>query len=532
MNFSIARVMWGSVLSLVAMAIGLSIWVSSEIALLERVEQRTTQLSLAREQTQELRYHLAQIQQFYTDASLTLEGDAAAEAAQHYRDALAMLGELAQHAPEYATKLNALRTQVDELNTVGRRMFEAYSGSGKAAGDQVMIELDARSAQVIERFDEFQNPLGSDYAASLASAEELRGQLKFSSLLAWALVVLLMIGSTWLIHRRVLPPIRRLSRSLENLAAGSGDLTRVIRQDAEDEIGAVVSAFNRFVAGLRQQITTVADVANTLDQSASQLVSDAQSAERSAEVLRVEVEQVATAINEMVMTVQGVAAHAHDSSEQTADADREAQSAIRVVDTTIAQIRQLAQEVGKAAQVIEELEGHSREIGGVLEVIRTIAEQTNLLALNAAIEAARAGEQGRGFAVVADEVRTLASRTQASTEEINSMIDRLQKASRQAVAVMEDSRAHAEHGVAEAEGAGQALRSISSRVASVSQSSQQIAEAAREQSVVSEEINRRISSLSDEAGRTVELADATLQRGKNAGENARRLGGIVGQFSY
>ena len=213
---------------------------------------------------------------------------------------------------------------------------------------------------MIARFAELQEPLGKDYADVGRRADQRRDSLRFASLLAWSLVVVVIIGSTWLIHLRVLPPIRRLSRSLDRLADGSGDLTREIRQDAEDEIGAVVSAFNRFVAGLRQQIATVAEVAHTLDHSSTQLVSDAQAAEQSAEVLRVEVEQVATAVNEMAMTVQGVAEHAHDSSAQTADANREAHSAIQVVDATIADIRVLAAEVLRAAQVIEELEGHSR----------------------------------------------------------------------------------------------------------------------------------------------------------------------------
>ncbi|WP_416152021.1 methyl-accepting chemotaxis protein [Pseudomonas sp. MH9.2] len=232
----------------------------------------------------------------------------------------------------------------------------------------------------------------------------------------------------------------------------------------------------------------------------------------------------------MAATVQGVASNAKASSAQTGDADRQAQVAIGVINQTIADIHTLAHEVRGAAEVIQALETHSRSIGGVLEVIRTIAEQTNLLALNAAIEAARAGEQGRGFAVVADEVRTLASRTQASTQEIQGMIERLQNTSRQAVKVMEDSCGYAEKGVAQVESAGQALISISTLVASVSEMSLQIAEAAREQSTVSDEINQRISNVADVAGRTAKLSESTLARGKAAGEDARRLGQIVSQF--
>ncbi|MGV8864031.1 MAG: methyl-accepting chemotaxis protein [Pseudomonas sp.] len=239
---------------------------------------------------------------------------------------------------------------------------------------------------------------------------------------------------------------------------------------------------------------------------------------------------MATAVNQMAATVQGVATNAKASSTQTGDADRQAQVALGAINQTIADIHTLADEVRGAAEVIQALETHSRSIGGVLEVIRTIAEQTNLLALNAAIEAARAGEQGRGFAVVADEVRTLASRTQASTQEIQGMIERLQNTSRQAVKVMEDSCGHAERGVAQVESAGQALISISTLVASVSEMSSQIAEAAREQSTVSDEINQRISNVADVAVRTVKLSESTLARGKAAGEDAKRLGKVVSQF--
>ena len=334
----------------------------------------------------------------------------------------------------------------------------------------------------------------------------------------------------WLIASRVLPPMQQLSRALNALNDGSGDLSRSIKSKRDDEIGQVVGLFNTFLGSLRSKIATVADVSKGLEQSAEQLLSDAGASQQSATDLQIEVEQVAAAANQMATNVQGVASNAETSSVQTRDASTQAKAAIAIVDKTIVDIRSLAEEVGRAAQVIADLEGHSREIGGVLEVIRTIAEQTNLLALNAAIEAARAGEQGRGFAVVADEVRTLASRTQKSTQEINDMIARLQNASQQAVKVMDDSRGSAERGVQQALSAGEALQRISALVSSVSDMSMHIAEAANEQAMVTDEINRRISSVSVVANTTVVLAESTLSRGRTSGGDAERLLQIVRQF--
>ncbi|WP_156458610.1 methyl-accepting chemotaxis protein [Ectopseudomonas composti] len=532
MNVSITRLMWGSALFILVTMLGLATWISLEIDQVELGEGRAAQLSEAREATQELRYHLAQVQQFYTDASLTQENEPAAEAAQHYREAKALVEDLRALLPAYADQLVALNEPVDRLDETGRRMFQAYSQQGKQAGDVVMEAFDAQSAAVIARFNELQQPLSKEFAEVRTRNASLLDELHLVTLVALVAIGLVVFAALLLINRRVLPPIRRLNHSMQDLASGSGDLTREINREAQDEIGAVVDAFNLFSRNLRQQIASVGEVAGTLEHSSGQLISDAQASERSAGVLREEIDQVVTAVHQMSVTVQGVAEHARGSSEQTAEADREVRSALKVIDSTINDIRQLAGEVGSAARVISELETHTQEIGGVLEVIRTIAEQTNLLALNAAIEAARAGEQGRGFAVVADEVRTLASRTQASTAEIDSMIQRLQGASRQAVDVMHASQQHAEKGVAQAETAGKTLGSIGGLVEAVSRSSQQIAEAAREQSQVSDEINQRVANLGEEAARSVSLAENTLQRGRHAGENSQRLHGIVGRFRY
>lgn len=529
MIFSISRLMAFCAAGLIVIAMGLTTLMQTQFNVLDAIGSEIERLGNALESTQKLRYESAQIQQFYTDASLTQDHEPMEEAQQHYAASLQLLEEIEKIVPSLSSRLQALRTPLDQLNSTGKLMVQAYA-SNKADGDKVMEDFDQRSAKVISEFAAFSQPLDKLYRQQLDDSEAARTKIQVTSLVAWGTVLLIMLGVLWLIASRVLPPMQQLSRSLSALNDGSGDLTRSIQSKRDDEIGQVVGLFNTFLGSLRSKISTVADVSKGLEQSAEQLLSDAGASQQSATDLQIEVEQVAAAANQMATNVQGVASNAEASSVQTRDASTQAKEAIAVVDKTIVDIRSLAEEVGQAAQVIADLEGHSREIGGVLEVIRTIAEQTNLLALNAAIEAARAGEQGRGFAVVADEVRTLASRTQKSTQEINDMIERLQNASQHAVKVMDDSRDFAERGVQQALSAGEALQRISALVSSVSDMSLHIAEAAKEQAMVTDEINRRISSVSVVANTTVVLAQSTLSRGRASGGDAERLLQIVRQF--
>lgn len=286
MQISIARLMSSCAAVLLLSAVGLSWWMSSQVNRLDELGHELSTLGEAQENAQELRYHTAQIQQFYTDASLTGEREAADEGQQHYRQALEKLTALEQRIPAFATELRALRGPIDQLDAQGLRMFQAYSTAGKAAGDEVMAAFDQSSAEVIHNFAALSEPLGQRYQRADAETEAVREALKRNTMLAWGVVLAVMMATLWVISRRVLPPIYRLTRSLNDLNTGSGDLSRTLRQDHDDEIGQVVEGFNRFVAGLRLQISTVAEVAHTLDHSSAQLVNDAQAAENSAEVLR------------------------------------------------------------------------------------------------------------------------------------------------------------------------------------------------------------------------------------------------------
>ena len=235
-------------------------------------------------------------------------------------------------------------------------------------------------------------------------------------------------------------------------------------------------------------------------------------------------------MNEMTATVQEVASHAAHAAEAATSARDEAQGGQRVVSANIDAIQRLADEVMQTAELINRLAEDSNAIGTVLDVIRGIAEQTNLLALNAAIEAARAGEQGRGFAVVADEVRTLAQRTQESTSEIQDMIERLQAGARNAVEAMEKGRAGAESSVRQAVTAGESLQAINQAVAAISDMNLQIATAAEEQSAVAEEINRNITTINMVADETAVGAEQTAEASQELARLAMNLQRIVSQF--
>ena len=338
------------------------------------------------------------------------------------------------------------------------------------------------------------------------------------------------IGSAWLISTLVVSPLRNAVAAMEDIAQGEGDLTHRLDVKGKDEIAQLARAFNLFADKIRDTIAQVTGATSQLAAAAEEMSHISTETSNGVQRQRSETEQVATAMNEMTATVQEVARNAESAAEAARGADEESSKGQHVVTESVSSIDTLAGEVERAAGVIQRLEKDTESIGTVLEVIQGIAEQTNLLALNAAIEAARAGEQGRGFAVVADEVRSLASRTQSSTQEIKEMIERLQANAQDAVNVMEGGREKARSSVDFASKAGEALERITGAVNAIATMNNQIAEAARQQGEVSEEINRNVVNISQVAeetsGSTSQLANASQELARLAAD----LQGLVGRF--
>ena len=330
------------------------------------------------------------------------------------------------------------------------------------------------------------------------------------------------------LYMSIMDNLQRIGKATQNMA--DGNLTTRLTIKGNDEMQVIATDFNTMSEKFEALVQQIVSATSQLAAASEEVAVISQESSANLNNQRSEIEQVATAMNEMSATVQEVSRNAADASGAAANADNEAKAGNSVVSQASNSIDELAKEVENASNVIHQLADDSEKIGSVLDVIKSIAEQTNLLALNAAIEAARAGEQGRGFAVVADEVRTLAGRTQESTQEIESMIDKLQNGAKDAVSVMEAGSEKAAIGVEQTKQAGEALAAITRAVTSISEMNIQIASAAAEQSATTEEMNKNIININQLADETANSAGQSTAASSELSKLASDLQSLVGQF--
>jgi len=371
------------------------------------------------------------------------------------------------------------------------------------------------------------NDLVSTYTAI---AEQNNSRIYYSSLGTLIIVLALLAGAAVYFKMAVISRINMTLLNIQDIAKGEGDLTRRLDDSSDDELGLVAKAFNEFTRKIHRLLGQVDQETQQLTDAAEKTASVANDTTAAVHRQQAETEQLAAAITEMSTTVSEVAKNAANAEKEAQNVDRSMHSGMAMVNKTVSGIQELSDEVDKATTVLSELESESNDIGTVLDVIKGIAEQTNLLALNAAIEAARAGEQGRGFAVVADEVRTLASRTQDSTQEIQSMIERLQAGANKAVQVMNGSKAKVEQSVDQSNAAGEALASISDAIATINLMNAQIASATEEQAATTEDINRNVVNIIEEADVTAKNADLAEKANRELNHITVELKKLVGQF--
>ena len=353
-------------------------------------------------------------------------------------------------------------------------------------------------------------------------------QAKFLLILAAALALFCGIVAAWTITRQIVIPLGQTLKVAERVAAG--DLTHDLVSQRQDELGQLQRAMQSMTMGLRDLIGGISDGVTQIASAAEQLSAVTEQTSAGVNNQKIETDQVATAMNEMAATVQEVARNAEEASEAAVAADQQAREGDRVVGEAIAQIERLAGEVGNSTEAMGHLKRESDKIGSVLDVIKSVAQQTNLLALNAAIEAARAGEAGRGFAVVADEVRSLAQRTQKSTEEIEELIVGLQSGTQQVATIMDSSRSLTDSSVELTRRAGNALENITRTVSAIQAMNQQIATAAEQQSAVAEEINRSVLNVRDVSEQTAAASEETAASSTELARLGSHLQALVGRF--
>jgi len=345
---------------------------------------------------------------------------------------------------------------------------------------------------------------------------------------AVAVAAMMMLFGSW-VARSISRPLAQLRIAIETTERNR-DLTVRVDIDQKDEIGAVAHAFQAMINRFGDILRDVRDTSARLQQNAQQLANTTELTREGVSVQMRETDQVATAATEMTHAIEEVSRNAHQAADAATSANRETESGNRVLEEALGSINNLAARIDTAGQVIKRVETDSSSIGSVLDVIRGIAEQTNLLALNAAIEAARAGEQGRGFAVVADEVRSLAQRTQESTQEIQGMIERLQGGAREAVRSMEEGSDEMQRTMTQAARAGESLAAIKQSVSMINDMNTQIASATEEQMAVSQEISRNVVNISDVAKSSAHSVQEVEKASRELNQAAGRLAGLVNEF--
>lgn len=359
--------------------------------------------------------------------------------------------------------------------------------------------------------------------------QEFMRQVRDASLLGLGIAAVMTLLVV-LIARSIARPLQEAVDAMAMIASGESDLTRRLDTHGRDEVTQLGEHFNRFTSKLQGVIGQLQGAAHALGQSAVDVGSNANQAQQHSEQQSAQMEQVATAINEVSYAVQDVARNAEQASSEMRDAQQRAEQGQQSIHGSLQQIDQLSATIDEAVTVIQTLASQSTRIGSVLEVIRSIAEQTNLLALNAAIEAARAGEQGRGFAVVADEVRLLAQRTQQSTAEIQSMIEHLQGQSEAAVKAIDASSTASRQTIEQASQAGTSLDAISTALHNLTALNASIASATLQQSHVVEDINRSVTETADLSQHTALAAQQSSNAGKALNQLSTQLEQLLRQF--
>ncbi|MGF1690425.1 methyl-accepting chemotaxis protein [Photobacterium kagoshimensis] len=464
-------------------------------------------------------------QQFET-AVVTGEEDALSEAESIYHLLNKDLVEIKKLLPQKNNELSHVETLMASYFNAGNQLALDFINMNEPVA--VISQKADQNRQTQEKLEAelqtLQNYVREEVVSLISNARESADQAGINSVISGLIVVAFLLSFGFAILRSISQSIAIVTARMNEIANGEGDLTVRIHYDGKDEVAELVNNVNQFISKLHVTISDTISSIHQLEAITGQLSESRQDTSRFTAEQQSNIQQVTLSVGEMLQTVSHVADYASQASEQANDANTKADDGFTVVQQTVNVINVLSDDVRKIATVIDKLEQDTANVDAILSTIKGIADQTNLLALNAAIEAARAGEQGRGFAVVADEVRTLAARTQQSTEEIQVVLGELQVASKSAVDAMHQGLRQTEDGVTSAAMAGESLRSITEKVAGITVVNDQIASATEEQHQTSLIIQQQLQ----EFNRSAEQVSSSSDR---LGIASDQLVGVVDQLS-